>query len=246
MKRLLSVLLLLAVLTIAKGQSQEGVIGYSTKMNMHKRIPADQEEMKKMIPEFSTSQNELVFLESQSLYKPVVADENPFDTGGGGQRMSFRMVLQNETFLDRELEEVTHLRDFMGKKYLIKNDMKRIPWKLGEETRIIKGYNCKNASFTDENQREIEAWYTEEIRLPLGPESYFGLPGLILEVLINQDEVVISSENIALRPLKKNELKEPKGGIEMTDEDYKLMVKEQMEKMAGQRGAGNVRMMIRN
>jgi GLPGLI family protein len=246
MNKILILSLLVILTSFTKVQSQEGAVIYTTKINMHKRIPAEQEEMKKMIPEFTSSQNELIFNDIQSLFKPVPVDENPFDQGPGGQRMSFRMVVQNETFLDRDNEGITQLRDFMGKKYIVKSEMKRIPWKLGNETKTINGYACKNAVYTDENQREIVAWYSEDLRVPVGPESFYGLPGLILEVIINNDEMIIGATKIDMRNLKKNELKEPKGGIEISDEEYKAMVKEQMEKMAGQRGQGNTRMFIRN
>ncbi|MDX5479502.1 MAG: GLPGLI family protein [Cyclobacteriaceae bacterium] len=121
-----------------------------------------------------------------------------------------------------------------------------MPWKLGQETKEVNGFLCRNATYKDENEREITAWYTEEIRLPIGPQNFYGLPGLILEVAINTDEVVITAEKIDIRALKKNELREPKGGQEISDEDYRAMVEEQMEKMGAQRGQGGFRMMIRN
>ncbi|MFD2201293.1 GLPGLI family protein [Shivajiella indica] len=228
-------------------QFDQGVITYSTKVNMHKRIPAEQEEMKKMIPEFSTTQSQLIFNQTESLFKPVPPDENPFDQGPGndGPRV-MRMVLQNETYLNRDEDMFTQLKEFMGKKYIIKKESNRLPWKLGDETKEIQGYLCKNAFFTDESEREVMAWYTEEIRLPIGPETYHGLPGLILEVAINKDDMVIFADKIDLRALKKNELKLPKGGQEVTDEEYRAMVEEQMEKMGGQGSGGGFRMMIRN
>ena len=45
---------------------------------MHKRIPVEQEEMKKMISEFSSTQSQLFFNQTESLFKPVLPDENPF------------------------------------------------------------------------------------------------------------------------------------------------------------------------
>jgi GLPGLI family protein len=228
-------------------QIDQGVITYSTKVNMHKRIPADQEDMKKMIPEFSTTQSQLFFNETESLFKPVPPDENPFEQGPGndGPRV-MRMVLQNETYLDREEDLITQLKEFMGKKYIIKKESRRLPWKLGDESKEIQGYLCRNAFFTDENEREIMAWYTEEIRIPIGPETYHGLPGLILEVAINTDDMIISADKFDFRALKKQELKLPKGGQEMSDEDYRAMVQEQMEKLGAQGGQGGFRMMIRN
>lgn len=253
-KYLLAVFACLSLSFITE-EVKQGVITYTTKINMHKRIPPDQEEMKKMIPEFNSVQNQLLFNEMESLFKPIPADENPFDNGGGGSwtgtapgggMRTIRMVLQNETYLNRDADLMTQLRDFMGKKYIIKKEPKRIPWKLGSETKQLLGYACKDASFTDENQRKVRAWYTEDLRIPIGPEGFHGLPGLILEVDVNEGEMLITADKLDLRALKKNELKEPKGGEELTEEAYQAMVKEQMEKMGAQSGPGGMRMIIRN
>jgi GLPGLI family protein len=247
MRKYLLAMFVCASLAFISEKIEQGVITYSTKVNMHKRIPAEQEDMKKMIPEFSTNQSQLFFNETESLFKPVPPDENPFEQGPGidGPRV-MRMVLQNETYLDREEDLITQLKEFMGKKYIIKKESRRLPWKLGDESKEIQGYLCRNAFFTDENEREIMAWYTEEIRIPIGPETYHGLPGLILEVAINTDDMIISADKFDFRALKKNELKLPKGGQEMSDEDYRAMVQEQMEKMGAQGGQGGFRMMIKN
>jgi GLPGLI family protein len=245
MKKYILAILACASWSFISNEVSEGVITYTTKINMHKRIPAEQEEMKKMIPEFNTSQNLLVFNELSSLYKAVPPDENPFESQGGpgGGRMVMRMVNQNETYFDRDEDMVIMVREFMGKKYLTKNESKRLPWKLGADTKEIQGLLCKNAFFTDENQREIMAWYTEEFRIPIGPDRFYGLPGLILEVNINEDEMVITVDKMDLRSLKKNELKEPKSGQEITDEEYRAMIQEQMEKMGAQGGQGGFRIM---
>ena len=247
MKKYILAILVCASWAFISKEVSEGVITYTAKINMHKRIPAEQDEMKKMIPEFNTSQHMLVFNEMSSLYKAVPVDENPFDAqaGAGGGRMVMRMINQNETYFDRDEDMVIQLREFMGKNYLTKNDSKRLPWKLGSDTKEIQGYLCKNAFFNDENEREILAWYTEELRIPIGPDRFHGLPGLIMEVNINDDEMVISIEKMDFRSLKKNELKEPKGGQEISDEEYRAMMQEQMEKMGAQ-GQGGFRMMIRN
>ncbi|WP_373497131.1 GLPGLI family protein [Aquiflexum sp.] len=247
MKKYILAILVCASWAFISNEVSEGVITYTTKINLHKRIPADREEMKNMIPEFNTSQNLLVFNAQGCLYKAVPPDENPFDSQGGqgSGRMVMRMVNQNETYFDRDEDMMIQLREFMGKKYLTKNDSKRIPWKLGSDTKEIQGYLCKNAFFKDENEREILAWYTEELRIPIGPDRFHGLPGLIMEVNINEDEIVITVEKMDFRSLKKNELKEPKGGQEISDEEYRAMMEEQLEKMGAQ-GQGGFRMMIRN
>jgi len=247
MKRYLLAMLVCASWAFVTEKIDQGVITYTTKVNMHKRLSSEQEEMKKMVPEFTSTQNQLFFNQSESLFKPLPPDENPFDQvpGADGPRM-IRMVLQNETYLDRDENMITQLKEFMGKKYIIKQETNRLPWKLEDETRKIQGYICKKAFYTDENEKEITAWYTEAIRVPIGPENFFGLPGLILEIAINTDDMIITADKIDLRALKKNELKEPKSGQEITDGEYRAMVEEQMEKMGAQGGQGGFRMMIRN
>jgi GLPGLI family protein len=247
MKKYLLAILACAFWSFISQETSEGIITYTTKVNMHKRIPAEREELKKMTPEFSISKSILLFSTEESLYKPVPEDENPFDQASGGGRIVMRSIMANETYLARNESLVTQLREFMGKKYLIKKEQNGIPWKLENGTKEIQGYTCKSAVYLDENKREIRAWYTEAIRQPLGPENLHGLPGLIMEVVINDDEIVISAEKLELRPLKKNELKEPKGGQEITEEDYRAMLEEQMKNMGIQsEGQGNFRMIIRN
>ena len=59
---------------------------------------------------------------------------------------------------------------------------------------------------------------------------------------INGGERVILATKIEPRALKKNELKVPSAGTKVTQEEYRKLVNEQMEKM--RQGGGNV--IIRN
>jgi GLPGLI family protein len=247
MKKYLLVMVLCGLWSFISNQAEEGIITYSTKINMHKNLPEERAELKKIIPEFNTIKNVLLFSPTESLYKGLIEEENPFDQPAGGTRMVMRTAGSNETYLDRNELTVIQLREFMGKRYLIKREQNRIPWKLENDTKEIQGYACKSASYTDENNRKIKAWYTEDIRIPLGPESFQGLPGLILEITVNEDDMVIRAEKIEWRALKKNELKAPKGGQEVTDEEYRVLLEEQMKNMGiQQQGSGTVRTFIRN
>ncbi|MCH7411631.1 GLPGLI family protein [Belliella sp. DSM 111904] len=249
MKKYAIVILLCAFWSFISNQNEEGVITYTTKINMHKKIPAENEEIKKIIPEFNTSSNVLLFNPDESLYKNIPEQVNPFEQSSkGNTRVISQVVMSNETYLDRKESLITQMKEFMGKKYLIKKDQERIPWKLGTDTKEIHGYTCKSASFQDKSEREIKAWFTEEIRVSLGPESYHGLPGLILEVSINDDDIIISTDKIEWRPLKKNEIKAPKNGQEISDQEYQAMIEDQMSKMGIESQGGNsgFRMMIRN
>lgn len=247
MKKYCLAILICTLWSFKSNQAEEGLITYTTKVNMHKNLPEERAELKRIIPELNITRNVLLFNAAESLYKSLGEEENPFDQPNGGNGMIMRTASSNETYLDRNESIITQLREFMGKRYLIKKEQNRIPWKLESDTKEIQGYSCKSASYTDENNRRVKAWYTEELRIPLGPENFQGLPGLILEVTINNDDIVISAEKIEWRALKKNEMKVPKGGLEVSDEEYRSLLEEQMKNMGiQQQGSGTVRTFIRN
>ncbi|MCI0444925.1 GLPGLI family protein, partial [bacterium] len=130
---------------------------------------------------------------------------------------------------------------------LISDSLKITPWKFGEETKVIQGYECKMAYYTDESRpdrpQEVTAWYTDKLRPFLGPERYYTLPGAVLALDINNGERVTVAQKFESRPLKKNEIKAPSKGELITQYGYRKMVEAQMEEMR-KRGGGQ--MMIRN
>lgn len=89
-------------------------------------------------------------------------------------------------------------------------------------------------------QIEITAWYTPQIPVSSGPDSFWGLPGLILE--INADRTTILCTEVVLNPKEKIEIKAPKKGEKVTKEEYQEIVKKKMEEMReiwrGRRGGG--------
>lgn len=64
----------------------------------------------------------------------------------------------------------------------------------------------------------ITAWYSPEIPINQGPESYWGLPGLILE--INDGTTTILCSKIVLNAKEKVDIKAPTKGKEISQKDY--------------------------
>ena len=238
---LLGIAVSLTAVHIVFAQVNEGVITYTVKVNMHRTLPPDRQEMRNMVPEFRTTKDQLVFNATESLYKPLPEEDEDFDDGNGVQ---IRMrVPQNEVYVDQANSKRILLNEFMGKKYLIEDSLKLTPWKFGTETKAIKGYDCKQASFYNEERKQnVVAWYTDKLRPFLGPENFNTLPGAVLEVDINNGERVISVLSIEQRPLKKSELKMPTSGTKTTEAEYRKLVNEQMERMR----ANGANVIIRN
>ncbi len=75
----------------------------------------------------------------------------------------------------------------------------------------------------------ITAWYAPEIPVSHGPESYYGLPGLILE--INDGKTVILCSKVVLNPKEKVTIKAPTKGKVVSEEEYNKIVLEKMEEL---------------
>jgi GLPGLI family protein len=231
---------LMAGINVASAQS-EGVINYEVKINMHRRIPKEREEMKAMIPEFRTEKQQLFFNATESMYKKLEEDAEEDMSSGSGGGVQIRMQQPKvEIYLNSESQSRLALQEFMGKEYLVVDTLKVSPWKFGTETKTIQGYECKQAFFTDESRpeqkMEITAWYTDKIRPFLGPERHHSLPGTVLAVDINNGERVFLAKSIEFRSLKKNELKQPSAGTKMSLVAFRKMVDEQIKKMGGSGG----------
>lgn len=87
----------------------------------------------------------------------------------------------------------------------------------------------------------ITAWYTPEIPVNQGPEGYWGLPGLILEV--NDGKTIILCSKLVLNPKEKTEIKAPSKGKVVSQNEYdEIMVKKMEEfremNQGGRGGAG--------
>lgn len=234
MRTFLALLLLQPYLSFAQGV--EGTITYEVKINNHRNLPPEREEMKNMIPEFSTVKMALIFNENEALYK-VHDEEEDVTMENGGMRLQVRMP-QTETYLNKQSMRRVRKREFMGKNYLIEDTLQVHPWKITSETRIVSGYKCRQAYYeteADGRKQTVVAWYTDQLPPYLGPEAYNTLPGAILEVDVNDGERVYIAKKLTMRSLKKNELKEPSRGQKVSEREYQALVEEQMEKMRGNR-----------
>lgn len=155
-------------------------------------------------------------------------------------------------------------QEMMGKEYLIQDKAEPFGWELSEETKKIGNYTAQKASFTKivdsrrfstgmtemENVKDtlqVTVWFTPEIPVSHGPENYYGLPGLILEVQ-NQGRTLIC-EKIELNPSADPvEIEKPSKGKVITQAEFKTIQEEGMKQMMnryqGKPGSGN-RMEIR-
>lgn len=162
----------------------KGRVEYEKKINQYKPLEGEEDniwykEMMKVYPKFVTDIYELRFDEKRSAYK--LAKENndnkyimwgtkPTETDGVVQD------LQNKTFsTQKEVFENT---------YLIKDSLRNLEWRITNETREIAGFECRKAVTKICDSVYVVAFYTDQITVSSGPESFGGLPGLILGLAV--------------------------------------------------------------
>ena len=103
-----------------------------------------------------------------------------------------------------------------------------------KEGEVKKEDNDKKTNFMDDieipKEITITAWYTPEIPVNQGPESYWGLPGLILEV--NDGKTTILCSKVVLNAKEKVEIKAPTNGKVISQKEYDETVVKKMQEMS--------------
>ena len=92
--------------------------------------------------------------------------------------------------------------DFLSKTYIIEDSLRAPKWKILNEMKEVAGHICMNAYWNDTlKKQKVIGWYALDIQNSGGPERFFGLPGLILEVNINDGALVITADKIEPKKL---------------------------------------------
>lgn len=106
----------------------------------------------------------------------------------------------------------------------------KITWTLTEETKVILNYTCQKA-IGNKNGEEVEAWYCPNLPSSAGPSTYFGLPGLILEVK-DKDKMYVATQ---VKILKKGEveLKAPTDLKNVSKAEFSELSNETLQKLSG-------------
>ena len=232
MKPVFLFLALVSFTLMSNAQMKGGKIIYERKINLHKRLPAGEESMKNMIPEFNTSKVQLLFSDFESIYKNIPQEEDIRETAGEGSDGP-RIVMKfggndDETYKNYSSGKAIEQRELGPRKYIIEDSLRKQNWKLDESGIIkeIKGYVCRKATGKSPQGTDVVAWYTDQINCPSGPDVYGGLPGLILEVNVGDGEIVLTALEITDKSDSRL-VKAPSNGKKITRKEFQKMMEEQ-------------------
>lgn len=261
MKKILTASLVLFAGSVAYCQQKEGKVLYERTTQLQMNFPGGNEEMQRMIPRSRTDKFELSFGNNLSLWKAAPQDnedETLAGTAPDGGGLQIRIMAQGANdvlFNNFDKGTRTEQRELMDKKFIIDDSIKPLKWKMTGETKSILNHNCMKATATQISQRmtmemnngemkrreipdtsNIIAWIASDIPVSAGPAEYQGqLPGLILEMDVNNGRQVYKAVNIAPK-VDLASIKEPTGKKHYTPDEFKKERMKMMDEM--QRNAG--------
>lgn len=165
----------------------QGKIEFEKKLNQYAQLEGDNswsELQKKSISQFKTTYFDMLFTRTKTLYKP--------GREGTGTSMGWFSELpaqENTVYSDLEQEKSVSQKKVFEQLFLVQDSIRKIRWKLTDETRTIAGFSCRRANAIIMDSIYVVAFYTDEILTTGGPESFTGLPGMILGIALPHQHV---------------------------------------------------------
>ena len=128
------------------------------------------------------------------------ADAYRFDTKHDDEASTYRWRRENYIiYRDRSKEETFDVMTLLNKEYVIQDSIPCQQWKIKNDMKEVAGRICMNASFFDSIKgKEVIAWFALDLPIPIGPDKYCGLPGMILEIIEADGAVVYTATNVLL------------------------------------------------
>ena len=230
-------------------------------MDSSKMAPEQMAEIQAQLKKQMEREYVLSFNPIESNWKQVESlGGGPATASSGGMQIVINTGSQDRVLYKNVADQTYEQeQDVMGKEFLIKDALEVAEWELSDETKKIGNYTAQKATYSRiiDSQRfstgmtemenvkdtiQVVAWFTPDIPVPHGPENFFGLPGLILEVQSSGRTLIC--EKIELNPSAEPvAIVRPKRGKEVTREEFRAMQEEGMKQMMnryqGKPGDGN-------
>src|SRR4051812_28572015 len=238
MKQIIIFLLLLPFATSLFAQATfvtKGKIEFEKRENLYKNLESwggDDDEgedafvasIKKSMPQFSSTYFDLYFDESHTLYKPgreVNGQKIPewFQSPANG----------NVVYNDMAKQQLTLQKNFYGTTMLLQDSARHIDWRITNDLRTIAGFECRKAVGRIMDSVYVIAFYTDQIVTPGGPESFSGLPGMILGIGIPRINTTWYATKLEVTPVTEADIAPPSKGKKFTAGEFQKKLNEVMK-----------------
>lgn len=234
MPRSLFLFLLLVTARSVSAQSNtvfisQGKIEFERSINVYAQLSNDDdgewsEFRKKMSIHFKTAYFDLLFNRNKSLYRPG-RESNDKDNS-----FMFQPPAQNNTiYSDMDNEKGVSQKNIFEELFLVQDSLRKIKWKITTETRNIAGFSCRRANAIIMDSIYVVAFYTDEILTSGGPESFSGLPGMILSVSLPHEHISWSATKVEAVNVSDSQLTPPVKGKKTDNAALKEAVRQSLK-----------------
>jgi GLPGLI family protein len=190
---------------VLKAQPAEGTIRYLQTQNWAKMMASvdyiSKTQRDRMMYMWGTrsewkTYTLLHFNATESKYEDSEEEAEPGNEGWSNRKETFFM---KRNFKDNTLYDGITM---LGKTYLVHDTIVPPPWKILNDMKEVAGHICMNASLNDTLRKQTTiVWFALDMPNNAGPERFFGLPGMILEVDINNGALVLTADKIELKKI---------------------------------------------
>ena len=202
-----------------------GIVKYKRIVDLGIKVEGEWADFKKTLPKTRTTNFILYFSTSESNFADN-AKENEAPSNMMKKAMYFAGVTGKPQVkfakLYRDMDKNLEIKqsEFMTRLFLEEGKTPKLKWKMGAATKEILSYTCMQAEI-ELDGKKILAWFTPDIPISIGPDKYYGLPGLILEANVNQGQQVWLAASIDKTVPSKELLSKPKEGKKVKPDQYK-------------------------
>jgi len=216
---------------------ETGKIEFEKKVNMYaklkSRVKDDNAFMQKIYdeyrrtqPQFNTSKSTLSFSKDKSIYQFL--EEDKAASGFFGSEPW--LMVKNEVHHNFNTDSVISIKKVYGEDYIVKDKKREVLWKITNEMREIAGYQCRRANGLILDSVYVVAFFSEEILPSGGPESFSGLPGMILGIALPHENVTWFATKVEPNNQSSSSvIKPPKKAKQVTGKEYEADLKKSMK-----------------
>jgi len=166
------------------------------------------DEYQKKQPQFAILKSTLNFNNNKTLFAPATS---------GDEIVSFltnelRVKQFNVVYTDLAHSTRIIQKSILDNQFLVKDSVSKIKWRIAGGTQDILGYTCREAHGLIQDSIYVVAFYTDKIWVNGGPESFSGLPGMILKLSLPHEHVTWTATKVTedagtpIEPPKKGKL----------------------------------------
>jgi GLPGLI family protein len=223
--KVITIILLLACTSLVQAQQfiTHGKIEFERKVNQHSFLEEGSmwdDMMKKNTPKFHTAYYDLFFKDGQLLYKAGREPETRQN------KVWSVYIAENTIKTNLDSGKAVVQKDIQNDLYIISDSLRKIEWKIGREIRKIAGFECRKAVGKIMDSIIVIAFYTDEILPAGGPESFSGLPGMILGIAIPRMHTTWYATKLEVTDITDKTLQAPSKGKKYTSAAFQAQLKD--------------------